>query len=179
MAKKEFIRRFCAGSLVLLLVLSTLSGAISATDNVSTVRYGVEDAGFTAGTVSAGESQAAKPPDAALFQSPPLGSYSHDSDLLKITVGEWSSSGWYFQYDPVNDPGNFIRSVYGEHYAIATDNWSGVIQSSSFTIDTYFGSVGAPDTATLHYGNLSLTRQVTPPTSCMPTSAARCPRQAT
>lgn len=90
-------------------------------------------------------------------------SYSYESDLLQITVGEQSSSGWCYQYDPVGDPGNFIRSVYGEHYAVATDTWGSVIRSSSFTVDTYFGSEDAPDTATLHYDNLSLTRQVIPP----------------
>jgi subtilase family serine protease/uncharacterized membrane protein len=164
MEQKKGTWKVITGFVVLILTVSVMSGAISATDNVSTTAlYGVEDAGLTAETVAAGEFQAAKPPNSALFQSPPLGSYSHDSDLLKITVGEQTSSGWHFQYDPVNDPGNFIRSVYGEHYAVASNNWGGVIQSTSFNIDTYFGSVETPDTATLHYGNLSLTRQVNPP----------------
>jgi hypothetical protein len=90
-------------------------------------------------------------------------SYSYESDRLKITVGEQSSSGWNYQYDPVNNPGNFVRSVFGEHYAVATDTWGSVITSSNFYVDTHFNSVEAPDTATLHYGNLNLTRQVTPP----------------
>jgi len=86
--------------------------------------------------------------------------FSHNSDLLQIVVGEQSSSGWNYQYDPVGHPGTFIRSVYGEHYAVATNTWGSVKQSTAFTIDTPFGS---GDTATLHYNQLSLTRQVTPP----------------
>jgi subtilase family serine protease len=164
MEQKKGTRKVVTGLIVVILAVGVMSSAISATDNVSTtVLYGGEDAGLTAETVAAGGVQAAKPPDSALFQSPPLGSYSHDSDLLEITVGEQTSSGWNFQYDPVNQPDIFIRSVYGEYYAVASNNWGGVIQSTSFTIDTYFGSVQTPDTATLHYGNLSLTRQVIPP----------------
>ncbi|MBN1454763.1 MAG: hypothetical protein JW945_00710, partial [Methanomicrobia archaeon] len=103
-----------AGVFLVILVVSVLSGAISASDNRSIVLNGVEDAGFTAELGAAEVAQVAKSPHAALSQAPPLGSYSHNSDLLQITVGEQSSSGWNFQYDPVNDPGNFIRSVYSE-----------------------------------------------------------------
>ena len=160
--KNNFTRKLCAGFVLFIMVMSVFSGAISATDmNTSDLPIDessmMQNEGFDEGKDS-------KPLSYALPQTR-VGvlSYSYESDLLKITVGEQSSSGWHYQYDPVGDPENFIRSVYGEHYAVATDTWGSVIRSSSFIIDTSFGSEEAPDTATLHYGNLSLTRQVTPP----------------
>ena len=134
-------------------VVNTDSSDSSINENVA-----VQNTGFN-------ESEDSKPLSHGLSQTQ-IGilSYSYESDRLKITVGEQSSSGWNYQYDPVGDPDTFIRSVYGEHYAVATDTWGSVKRSDSdFTVDTCFGSPEAPDTATLHYGNLSLTRQVDPP----------------
>jgi hypothetical protein len=131
-------------------VIDTDSSDSSINKNVA-----VQNTGFN-------ESEDSKPLPDSSSQSEVL-SYSYESDLLQITVGERSSSGWYYQYDPVGDPENFISSVYGEHYAVATDTWGSVKYKYDFTVDTYFNSIEAPDTATLHYGNLSLTRQVTPP----------------
>ncbi|MFC1937987.1 hypothetical protein ACFLWY_05485 [Chloroflexota bacterium] len=62
-------------------------------------------------------------PDTSLQAEDAELSYSHNSDLLQITVGEQSSAGWNYQYDPVGDPGNFIRSVYLERYYVGTDTW--------------------------------------------------------
>ena len=95
-------------------------------------------------------------------------SYSYESDFLKIGVGEQYSGStynldWTYLYDPVGHPDQFIHSIYREQYVVATDNWGSVKWSTSFDIDTYFDSEEAPDTATLHYDNLSLTRQVNPP----------------
>ncbi len=90
-------------------------------------------------------------------------SYNNESDYLKIDVGETYSSEWHFQYDPEGDPGNFISSVYGESYSVGTDNWNAVTGSGNFSVDTYFGEAGAPDTAMLHYGDLRLIRRVVPP----------------
>ena len=161
MGKNKFARKLCAGFVLFILVMSVFSGAISATDmNTSDLAIDessmMQNEGF--------DDKDSKPLSYALPQTR-VGvlSYSYESDLLRITVGERESSGWHYQYDPVGDPENFIRSVYGEHYAVATDTWGSVIRSNDFTIDTYFGSEEASDTATLHYGNLSLTRQVTPP----------------
>ena len=119
---------------------------------------------FTVQNIIFDENKDSKPLPTDLSQTQiGIRSCSYESDLLRITVGEQSSSGWNYQYDPLGHPGNFIRSVCGEHYAVATDTWGSVIQSSYFTIDTRFGSEEAPDTAALHYDNLSLTRRVTPP----------------
>jgi subtilase family serine protease/uncharacterized membrane protein len=89
--------------------------------------------------------------------------YTNNSDNLRISLGEISSSGWNYRYDPVGQPDTFIQSVYSERYSVAADNWSGVMQSYSFSVDTNFGNPTNPDTATLHYGNLELTRRVVPP----------------
>jgi len=144
------------------MVMSVFSGAISATDmNTSDLAI---DENSMAKNKGFDEGKDSKP----LSYAPPqtqvgILSYSYESDLLQITVGEQYSSGWDYQYDPVGHPGVFIRSVCNEHYAVATDTWGSVIPSYSFTIDTYFDSGEDPDTATLHYDNLSLTRHVTPP----------------
>jgi subtilase family serine protease/uncharacterized membrane protein len=169
MGKNKLAPKLGVGFVLFVMVMSVFSGAISATD----IDTNSIDSGINASLVvhNAGFNDGKDPKSLSYTTSQTrVGalSYSSESDFLKIKFGEMFSGStyaldWTYQYDLVGHPGEFIHSIYKELYAVAANNWDGVKWSTNFNIDTYFGSEAAPDTATLHYGDLKLTRQVNSP----------------
>ncbi|MBN1324197.1 MAG: right-handed parallel beta-helix repeat-containing protein [Methanotrichaceae archaeon] len=83
--------------------------------------------------------------------------YSLNNTYLDLDWGETYSSEWRFMYAP----DTWGDSLYKEHFAVYAENWEYAKESDSdFSVDQYFADSNDGRTATLHYEDLSLTRQV-------------------
>ncbi|GEM_PF-520827 len=83
--------------------------------------------------------------------------YSLNNTYLDLDWGETQSSEWRFMYAP----DTWGDSLYREHFAVYAGNWNETKESDGeFAVDQYFADSADGRTATLHYEDLSLTRQV-------------------
>ena len=152
MGENKFARKLYAGFALLILVMSVFSGAIPATSMDAKSNGLTIDEDSAARNMKFNEDKGLK----TLIKSLSPG-YHANNTYLDVYFGETHSDTWYFQYEP----GTWGDACYTEHYAVWTGNWSSTKESDEdFTVDQYFDDSADGRTATLHYGDLKINRQI-------------------